>query len=231
MNGRIFGAASAVGLIGLIAIGVFAMAGGFGGDDSGKATTAREAACIEGSECHDTDLPGGDAASGDDEIAPSTNICIAPEEGGDPDCNDGLLGGPIGQTCTKDNPECNDSGIGVCASDQPECTPSDGASGSGSGSSSSPPGLPGCPEGPDVCEANAIDAAKAALAATGFTGATTASAKYVEWPDACMGVSEPDIACADVITPGYIVILDTGVLAFEYHTDLAGNAVLAEPAQ
>lgn len=232
---RIFGIASALGLTALVAFGVFAVAGGLGGDDNAKASTTREAACLEGSDCNDTSFDNGDGASSDGRDSPS-QICIAPEEGGDPSCSD-TPSGPAGQTCVAGSEECSDGGTSTdlpCAADQPECVSSGspgGSSGSGGGADSEPPALPGCVEGPDACQAKAVDAAKAALAAAGVTDAKLVSAEYVEWPDSCLGAREPNVACAEIITPGYLVAFDNGVLAFEYHTDLAGHAVLAEPAQ
>ena len=46
----------------------------------------------------------------------------------------------------------------------------------------------------------------------------------VDWPSACLGVDTPGIACAQVITPGFIVIL-SGAGDYEFHTDTNGNAV------
>jgi hypothetical protein len=31
---------------------------------------------------------------------------------------------------------------------------------------------------------------------------TVAAVEAVDWPDACLGVSRPDVMCAQVITPG-----------------------------
>ncbi|MBB1512779.1 hypothetical protein H5398_10240 [Tessaracoccus sp. MC1679] len=41
-----------------------------------------------------------------------------------------------------------------------------------------------------------------------------------EWPDSCLGVPADDDACADVITPGYLIQLSDG---FTYHADQRGN--------
>lgn len=49
-----------------------------------------------------------------------------------------------------------------------------------------------------------------------------------EWSDACLGVSVPGMACAEVITPGYSVVLEAneGQL-YEYHTNEDGTSVQA----
>jgi hypothetical protein len=53
--------------------------------------------------------------------------------------------------------------------------------------------------------------------------ATIVSVEAVEWPNACLGVSRPDEACAEVITPGYRVTVERAGERVEYHTDLAGH--------
>jgi hypothetical protein len=47
--------------------------------------------------------------------------------------------------------------------------------------------------------------------------------EYVEakaWPDSCLGLPQGDDACADVVTPGFLIGLADG---FTYRTDLQGN--------
>jgi hypothetical protein len=52
------------------------------------------------------------------------------------------------------------------------------------------------------------------------------SSDYVEWQDSCLGVQQLGVVCAQVITPGYRVILQAAGTPFvEYHTDLNGHAV------
>ncbi len=82
----------------------------------------------------------------------------------------------------------------------------------------------------DEGEALAIEAAFAALEALDgppVSDLDVIEVRAVDWPNACLGVDTPGIACAQVITPGYVVLLDNGVLAFEFHTDTNGNAILA----
>ena len=55
------------------------------------------------------------------------------------------------------------------------------------------------------------------------------SAEAVEWPNACLGIELEDMACAEVITPGYIVTLSAAGGRYVYHTDeTGGSVVLAE---
>ena len=86
----------------------------------------------------------------------------------------------------------------------------------------------------DEGEALAIEAAFAELQAMGGPPASefdVIEVRAVHWPNACLGVETPGIACAQVITPGYVVVLDNGLLAFEFHTDARGHAVLADPGE
>ncbi len=86
-----------------------------------------------------------------------------------------------------------------------------------------------------ACENDAIAVAKADLASR--VGTTNAEewkmvrVEFMEWPDACLGVSEPGMACAQVITPGFKIVLDNGLLAFTYHADTGRRAVLASPGE
>lgn len=48
-------------------------------------------------------------------------------------------------------------------------------------------------------------------------------ATAVEWSDACLGAATPDEMCAQVITPGYRVVLSTLTDEFEFHTDRTGK--------
>ncbi len=54
----------------------------------------------------------------------------------------------------------------------------------------------------------------------------------VDWPDACLGLPRPQEACAEVITPGFLVRLQAQGVPYEYHTDLTGERLrrLGAPA-
>lgn len=41
-----------------------------------------------------------------------------------------------------------------------------------------------------------------------------------EWPDSCLGLPQDNEGCAEVVTPGYLVVLSDG---FSYRTDMQGN--------
>lgn len=51
------------------------------------------------------------------------------------------------------------------------------------------------------------------------------SVEAVEWPDACLGVYTADMMCAQVITPGYRVVLAVDGEQYEYHTNQDGSFV------
>jgi len=53
----------------------------------------------------------------------------------------------------------------------------------------------------------------------GVEEVTLVSAEAVEWPDRSLGNPQPGIVYAQVITPGYKIILSAGGQEYEYHTD------------
>lgn len=58
-----------------------------------------------------------------------------------------------------------------------------------------------------------------------------AEVQPVDWPDACLGVEQPGQACAEVVTPGYRVILVAQGVRYTYHTDALGGQVVAAGGQ
>jgi hypothetical protein len=48
----------------------------------------------------------------------------------------------------------------------------------------------------------------------------------VDWPNACLGVQEPYQSCAEVITPGYRVVLAVGSDEYIFHTDETGGQII-----
>jgi hypothetical protein len=54
------------------------------------------------------------------------------------------------------------------------------------------------------------------------------STQIIEWPDSCLGVPPPGIACAQMVTPGYIVTLEANGQQYEYHTN--ADASVVKPA-
>lgn len=46
-----------------------------------------------------------------------------------------------------------------------------------------------------------------------------------EWNNACLGLAEPDEVCAEVLTPGWLVMLQVDGQRYEVHTDVSGQQV------
>lgn len=55
------------------------------------------------------------------------------------------------------------------------------------------------------------------------------SAEAVEWSDSCLGLGKPEEICAQVITPGYKVMLEAEGKSYEAHTDQNGDVVRLKP--
>ena len=49
-----------------------------------------------------------------------------------------------------------------------------------------------------------------------------------EWPDACLGLAEPDEMCAQVITPGWRIVLTAEGQQYVYRTDESGGVLRQE---
>ncbi len=49
---------------------------------------------------------------------------------------------------------------------------------------------------------------------------TVESLEAREWPDSCLGLAEDGEGCADVVTPGFLVVLGDG---FTYRADSQGR--------
>ncbi|MGE5073731.1 MAG: hypothetical protein ACM3MF_09905 [Anaerolineae bacterium] len=54
------------------------------------------------------------------------------------------------------------------------------------------------------------------------------SSAPVEWPDSCLGVAMERVMCAQMVTPGYLIVLEAGGRQYEYHTN--GDASQIVPA-
>jgi hypothetical protein len=50
----------------------------------------------------------------------------------------------------------------------------------------------------------------------------------VDWPDACLGLPAAGESCAQVITPGFRVVVETGGTSYEFRTNRDGS--LARPS-
>ena len=52
-----------------------------------------------------------------------------------------------------------------------------------------------------------------------------------DWPDACLGLPNADEACAQVITPGWLVVIDVGGTEYRYRVGVheTGTNIRQEP--
>ncbi len=57
---------------------------------------------------------------------------------------------------------------------------------------------------------------------------TVRSVESVDWPDASLGCPQPGMMYAQVITPGYRIVLEAGGKRYEYHTSQS-HVVLCSP--
>lgn len=56
----------------------------------------------------------------------------------------------------------------------------------------------------------------------------TVSIEIVEWSDGSLGCAERGMNYIQVLTPGYLILLEVAGEQFEYHTDAINNVVLCE---
>jgi hypothetical protein len=47
----------------------------------------------------------------------------------------------------------------------------------------------------------------------------------VDWPDACLGLPGASESCAQVVTPGFRVVVEAGETAYEFRTNRDGSLV------
>ncbi|MEJ2266405.1 MAG: hypothetical protein P8X95_23410 [Anaerolineales bacterium] len=55
------------------------------------------------------------------------------------------------------------------------------------------------------------------------------STEQVDWPDACLGLPNTGETCAQVVTPGFQVVLQVNGQKYEFRTDKQGNIVRQVP--
>lgn len=56
------------------------------------------------------------------------------------------------------------------------------------------------------------------------------SRSATEWPDSCLGAPAEGQVCAEVITPGYAIVLEAQGAQYEVRTDLTGEIAVLAPA-
>jgi hypothetical protein len=55
---------------------------------------------------------------------------------------------------------------------------------------------------------------------------SVSSVQAVEWPDASLGCPQPGMAYAQVITPGFLIVLEAAGQTYEYHSDASHFVIL-----
>jgi hypothetical protein len=79
-----------------------------------------------------------------------------------------------------------------------------------------------------VCQDKAVALVTEDLVARTGAEPVLVAAEYTDWPDTSLGNAQPGMFYAQVITPGFKIILEAGGAQYEYHTDLAGNFTLLD---
>ena len=87
-----------------------------------------------------------------------------------------------------------------------------------------PPTATPAPVNLTPAEKNAVQALAATLGIA-VDQIKLVSTEAVEWPDGCLGVTRIDALCIQVITPGFLIVLEANGQQYEYHTNRDGSAV------
>ena len=78
---------------------------------------------------------------------------------------------------------------------------------------------------------NLVEKAKEDLAqqlSIAITQISLVEARGVVWPDASLGCPQPGMAYAEVLTPGYLILLNAGSKEYEYHASKGTEVVYCE---
>ena len=49
-----------------------------------------------------------------------------------------------------------------------------------------------------------------------------------DWPDSALGCPQPGVMYAQVVTPGFLIVISVGGKRLEYHTDSRGTVKLCQ---
>jgi len=180
---------------------------------------------------------GGTSADLSDDGAAEGDAARCAE--GAEDCDDTSGGDALGICVSEDDPlydpdiPCQDTVVNDDGGDDPADAEAPPDGGGGDSLNVCIEGVADCgdmvvgdPAFADDSENLAIEAAFAKLAEMGVDagGVEVTGVSAVEWSDSCLGLKAEGIACAEVITPGFIIVLSGGG-DWEFHTDTNGNAV------
>jgi hypothetical protein len=78
----------------------------------------------------------------------------------------------------------------------------------------------------DLLQAIRVDAAERVGVEADNVSIETSEA--VDWPDASLGCPGPQMGYAQVITPGFLVVVDVGGNRLHYHTDSVGRFIVCD---
>lgn len=90
---------------------------------------------------------------------------------------------------------------------------------------------PSLPTPADARLQNLIDIARTDLAqrlSVLESEITLVEATSVVWPDSSLGCPEKGMAYAQVLTPGYLILLEHEASRYEYHSSLSGPAAFCQ---
>ena len=88
------------------------------------------------------------------------------------------------------------------------------------------PAATGAPRPSESALAAADLAGQLGIAADAFT---VRSVERVEWNDASLGCGRPGQMYAQVITPGYRIVLEANGQSYEYHTGRSSTVIRCKP--
>jgi hypothetical protein len=89
--------------------------------------------------------------------------------------------------------------------------------------------LPGKTTTPDANAQKSVQRAKESLAGElqiSVEEIQVSAIAAVVWPDASLGCPQPDLVYAQVVTPGYIIVLEVAGKQYPFHTDESTIAIL-----
>jgi hypothetical protein len=196
-------------------VGTLALAGAFKSDDDGDDSDLARCSA-DARDCEDPNsVPEGDDAEGGDG-GDALGICIEGTE----DCVDTPLapadGGAAGGTCLEGTADCVDAPLNP---DEPVSNANPG---------NAPHGFADCGADLARCEETIIGVVTADLVERIGVEVVLVSSEYVDWPDTSLGNPTGEMFYAQVITPGFQIVLASGGQQYEYHTDTAGRFTLLD---
>lgn len=80
------------------------------------------------------------------------------------------------------------------------------------------------PEAQSVIDATVREAAS--YAAVAATDVKVQQLEAREWPDSSLGCPRPGLMYSQIVTPGYLIVVQAGERVLEYHSDARGRVVL-----